>query len=267
MFVGETLLFTAGTGYDEGAGQILALAAGSFEPVPVAGGISVQQPPLAAGGGAIFASDLWNFKRLDGAANVPAIIYQSTMANTGFTADSTAFYWASEPQGSILAANHDGTQLRLLAAAGGRPIALQTDATHLFWIDEPSRLRSVPKAGGALTDVLTGVGAISSFLLDGDTVYAALQDAGLLVRVAKTGGPATTLTVLPIFQHTSLAQTAGMVLWTAGFSIQALPKAGGPPVAVAQGLGEEPSALATDGVRVYWLEPLADRIRAVELPK
>jgi len=263
----ETLIFTAGVGYDEGAGQILSLPAGSTTPVPLTGGISVQQPEFVVGGGFIFASDKWCFERLGGTGQASATMMPSATASTGFTADETSVYWATEPEGVILAANHDGTHLRLLANAGGRPIALQIDGTNLFWIDEPSRLRSVPLTGGAVTDVIAEAGGISSFLLDGQFVYAALQDVGLLVKVSKTGESAAVLAGIPAFQKTALAQTGGTVLWSAGSSIWSIPKAGGSAQVVAQGLSTTPAALATDGVSVFWLEPTADRIRATALPK
>jgi hypothetical protein len=196
---------------------------------------------------------------------VESVPYPGTLIFVGETLMFAA--GAGGYDGRMFAVNHDGTQLRLLAASGGRPAALQTDASDVFWIDNQLQLRSVPKAGGEVTDILAGVGLIASFLLDGDTVYAALPEAGLLVRAAKTGGPVTTLTGIAPRSSILLAQTAATVVYTDGYFILAVPKSGGRPKFVAQLLTERPSAMATDGVRVYWLEPLADRIRAAALPQ
>jgi hypothetical protein len=260
-----TLWFTVGTRdyLDEGDAEIRALNLGDGSNVAVAGGFTMQRPPITSGGGQLHAVDQWTIKRLTGNSQPPVIVHFDSFHVSTLAADEDSVYWVGEPLGTIRAIDFDGEEPRTVVSAGGRPIGLQVEGSRLFWIDDPSLLRSVPVTGGTPTDLITGAGAISTFVTDSTHIFAAMQDAGQLVRLPHAGGTPTVLATFPRSSVPNLAQTGTHLLWSTSNGVRAVPKLGGATLPVIEGLPESPAALATDGTQLYWLETGADRIRTV----
>lgn len=262
-----TLWYSTGTRdlAEDGDSEIRSLTLKGGSNVAVAGGFTVQQPIFATGGSQIYGADIQAIKRLDANSPAPAIVHVDSSRLVALTASETSIYWATEALGEIRAVNPDGSNLRHITTAAGRPINLQVQGDHLFWIDDPSDLRSVPVTGGPPSDLITGMGAISNFLTDSSHVFAALQDTGKLVRVPLSGGPPSVLTSLSTFATTALAQTETRLFWSSDSEILSISKDGGSPLVVVRALPEPPAALATSSTHVYWIEPDSNRIRSAPL--
>lgn len=116
--------------------------------------------------------------------------------------------------GDVFALAYDGTSFFFLGDAvmqlppGGGPLTrisdpcfypnvLAVDATRAFWACQDGTVRAVDKAGGPSTSTKLyargGGGNIGGLVLDDANVYFTSMSDNAVDRVAKTGGPVTTL--------------------------------------------------------------------------
>jgi hypothetical protein len=175
----------------------------------------------------------------------------------GLVADDAYLYWTTlglgDADGQLLRMAKTGGPTEVLAAGRRRPHQLAIDATRLFWVDEGASaglpgdgaVASVPKAGGAVTELATAQPGAIALTLHGDDVYWANRPSGSLngtvQRVAKSGGASV---LLAGARETigALAVSDAQIFWTeqpgmVGARIFALPLAGGAPTDVAGSAG------------------------------
>ncbi|MBN8886712.1 MAG: Ig-like domain repeat protein [Rudaea sp.] len=77
------------------------------------------------------------------------------------------------------------------------PTSIAADASSLYWTtnDNPGTVRTMIKTGGAATSLTTGLNTPQAIALDSNYVYVTESGNNRLVRIAKTGGTPTYLTV------------------------------------------------------------------------
>jgi hypothetical protein len=116
------------------------------------------------------------------------------------------------------------------------------DSTNVYWYDVDSggisgSIKSVPKRGGAVNTLATGLGGVQSFVVDDTSVYWAEHDLlsgkGMIKSVPKSGGGIVTLasgfspgTVWDVFDPQTIAVDSSYVYWS-DFGVRRIPKAGG----------------------------------------
>jgi dipeptidyl aminopeptidase/acylaminoacyl peptidase len=177
--------------------------------------------------------------------------------------DATHVYWTTEgltytirrtPRcGGEIETLYEGKGFADLAGA------LAVDETAVYWVGGLGNgdwgVRSMPKAGGPITNLTSGDDSVGGIALDSDHVYFS-SSCGAEVcirRVQKTGGG---LDLVAGGQHdvVDLAVDAKYVHWIAypqgsGQLVRA-PKAGGPAEYLTT-MQEEPQSIAVDGDFVY----------------
>lgn len=137
--------------------------------------------------------------------------------------------------------------------------SLAVDDTTVYWVGGLGNgdwgVRSIPKGGGALTDLAGGFDQVGSIAIDGDHVYFASNCGGdevCIQRVSKTGGTVTTMAA-GLSSVVDLTLDATHVYWIgypAYGQIMRTPKAGG-PVEELSWMQEQPQSLAVDDQFVY----------------
>ena len=105
-----------------------------------------------------------------------------------FLATDEQNLYFNELAGPVWRADHAGTAVEKLAETESYHMA--TDATHVYWTTTTD-IRRVPKTGGAVEVVVTSGSSMRFWwpALDDASVYATTDDAGMVVRAPKTGGP------------------------------------------------------------------------------
>lgn len=97
--------------------------------------------------------------------------------------DATYVYWCDNNEvegGRIGRAKLAGTEvLPNFNKVGGFPNGIVVDATSIYWCDfTAEKIRKCPLAGGAVTDVATGVVGLQSIAVDGTWIYFGCFEAG-----------------------------------------------------------------------------------------
>jgi hypothetical protein len=96
--------------------------------------------------------------------------------------------------GAVMTMARRGGKPRVLAAAGGQPIGQELAVDERFvYFTRGSELVRVPKTGGAVTQLASGLATVTALAVDATHVYAAAADSKQLVRVAKADGTSAVL--------------------------------------------------------------------------
>jgi hypothetical protein len=100
--------------------------------------------------------------------------------------------------------NYNEHAVRSVAKAGGTPVtisadepaalAIGLDATHVYWSRHPNEILRAPKQGGAAETVATSVYGACGIVFDETSLYVGeFAYLGRVLRIPKSGGPATEL--------------------------------------------------------------------------
>jgi hypothetical protein len=261
-------------------GLLGALASGCAE-VPAADGAEAGARSEGRGDGAppvdavdaVDAADVVDAVDTPEALAVPTVLASGQEIPMDVAVDDTSVYWGNATDfglGPIV--------IRSTPKAGGGPLTdvatgviglsdFSLDATRVFWGEgaaEPGvgGVRSTPKGGGALTDLLDDVRAFQ-LLLEGNNLYVASPDAGgRLLKLPKAGGATTTLAVVgPGLSNTPALALGGDNLFftQSTFDVECdgrvsyVPKVGGAAVSIADGICGLLSIKA-DAFAVYWAQ-------------
>lgn len=114
------------------------------------------------------------------------------------TAFDDELYWTNR-DGSVRAANRDGSNMHVLAEGPSYPTTIGADADHVYWFADG--IYRVARDGGGSPELFTAVenlvyGTVSAFVLDDEYVYFIDQGnfiEGEVRRAAKSGADAEIL--------------------------------------------------------------------------
>ncbi len=154
----------------------------------------------------------------------------------------------------------------LLAHGQNVPRDLQTDGTHLYWLNEGRRaegksgLFKMPKDGGDVVELASGRG-IFALAFDADSVYFLVPENLSVHKVPKSGGAATTLATEQE-GLSAIAVDESHVYWAGAEGVFRVAKSGGRVETVAQNLSV-PNGLFVDGQHAYWYSPMAGKLARV----
>lgn len=109
--------------------------------------------------------------------------------------DATNLYWTSPSIVGGMAQDHQGTVLKMPKAGGavttlasglGGPQRIVIDATTVYWTDDvDNTIMKVPIAGGASTILASGQMGVNGVAVDATSVYWASSTAQTVMKVAK----------------------------------------------------------------------------------
>jgi hypothetical protein len=223
---------------------------------------------------------------LEGGAPFTALL-DTNFGPTSFAVDSTNLYWTEGcgpsicyvMQRPITGAPQSIVGGGGLHGGGGGPAPVVVDATNIYYSDlsyQPtdagpsgapvSGIYRVPIGGGDVVTLVPGMSA-ASLAVDSANVYFAAgyysgvpEDGaaylGAISRVPIGGGPVTTVAAdqqaINFYFSLSAIATDGVdVYWVTPSAIMEAPVQGGTPVALAA--AENPTAIAVDSTSVYWV--------------
>lgn len=192
-----------------------------------------------------------------GAAGVPELLVAATfdMNPWGIAIDATNVYFtdAMGINGKVSRVPKAGGPLTVLASGLELPGAVAVDATDVYVLTFDHLLR-VPIAGGVFTNIGTGGAGYARIVLDNDTIYWTDGTlGGALRRMAKGGGG--------IMHIDDGHDTEGLVLhdgtlyWSSieSGAIKSAPSTGGTVSVFASGQDYPRMGLITDGADLYWM--------------
>jgi hypothetical protein len=204
----------------------------------------------------------------------------------GIAVDASDVYFSSDMRSSdgricafaVRSVSKQGGVARVLArgdAPGGLTTTLAVDDGHVYalrYVNEAldaggialvGAVARLPKTGGTLQPVASGLGAFFAFELDGDSIdyFEPRGEGGPIRRVAKSGGAPTTLTTTT-GAVVGLAVGASHLYYTerdvdkGTLRLSRIPSAGGRAELLTEfsGFGEP---LVVDGGAVHWTEEVA----------
>ena len=172
------------------------------------------------------------------------------------------------------------------ASAGFALAKILTDNDAVYWFDFDAgqgslggALNSVPKNGGSVTVLVTGLGSVNEFALDETHLYWTETGAGgegAVKRISKMGGTVDILAAgvpagsdFDVFAPQGLALDTEFVYWgeeVGGAAIRRVPKAGGTVVDIGRGQNFKPTSIVVDASFIYIAEAnFAGRILRIPL--
>ncbi len=190
-------------------------------------------------------------------------------------ADQDQLYWITGPDlsdGAVYRVSVTGGSPVLVASGQVRPHGIAIDDERIYWTvhqngGDDGVIRSAPKAGGAVVDLLSGLSAPSGIAVGGGSVvFTSSAVDGAVHRAPSDGsGPPELVTDGPVPVNDPIAQPASVaivdsqVVWTndGDGSVMACPLTGcsqndaGQPSIVARGL-TAPGSLVADGRCIAW---------------
>lgn len=121
---------------------------------------------------------------------VPTVLSdnENTLREGSIALDDATVFFGSGDQ--IKRVDKIATNLQTLTI-GQTPFHLQVDADSIYWLNEEAfgstngEIARMPKAGGTVTKLVTGLAHPRSLVLAGDSLYA--SDQGVVFRIAKDG--------------------------------------------------------------------------------
>jgi hypothetical protein len=148
-----------------------------------------------------------------------------------------------------------------LAENQNAPVAVDLDATSVYWTTGDGKVMKAPLDGGAATTLFDdgGISVPQGLAVDATNVYWAT--AGAVKSVPLGGGQAMTLATGS--DATAVAVDGTHVYWTAGSAIMKVPVGGGAATTLAT--GQSASAIAIDTTSVYWPNVAEGTIMKVSL--
>ncbi|HEU4539211.1 MAG TPA: hypothetical protein VFS00_34055, partial [Polyangiaceae bacterium] len=208
---------------------------------------------------------------VDAVLAAPTVLASGQELPLDVAVDGTSVYWVNATDFAL-----GPSAIRSTPKAGGGAVTdvaagipdlgdFELDATRVFWgqgaaAPDAGGVRSTPKSGGAVTDLLEGA-RVFQIALEGDDVYVASPDAGgRLLKLPKAGGAATTLAVVgPGLDNVPALAPGGDKLFFSQSTfdvacdgrVSFVPKAGGAAVTVADGICGLLDVEA-DAFSVYW---------------
>jgi hypothetical protein len=156
--------------------------------------------------------------------------------------------------GTILRQPKTGGQLpTLLASNQITPLALQADATHLYWTTG-DRVVSMPIAGGAVTQLAkVDNGGLFALAVDAVNVYWASYGSLGEIGFVPLGGGAPTVLASGRDGAAWLVVDATYAYWSDSSGVWRIPISGGAPTQLAPLTVGGP--LAVDATNLYWVNP------------
>lgn len=177
-------------------------------------------------------------------------------------------------------------KISVLAAKQPRINWIALDATNVYWSNEDlnknqAQIRTMPKAGGSVTDLVTATASPRQIAVDGTHVYwsevsvaSVLGESSVkttIYSIPKAGGPSAKkeLAWVPGAFTTGLSVDPDRVYWSDSESAVYSVSRSGDPATIAFLTKDLPYALdrydvKTDHDRIYWLENTAS---VVSMPK
>ncbi len=129
--------------------------------------------------------------------------------------DGQYVYWVEDGGLSLvykMAVN--GGPIIPLGSGPGPAGRIRLDATHVYWLAHEDEIDRVPKAGGPTERVAGPIpGSVTDFAIDGTSIYLSEWDQATIVKTPLSGGAITPLTSLPADQTRRIATDGVKVYW------------------------------------------------------
>ena len=203
-------------------------------------------------------------------ANVggPSVTLAPTAGDSAEIAmDATDLYFTNFPSHQVVRVSRDGASgLLAVADLEDSPFGITLDNANVYFTNLFSgSVKSLPKSGGAVTELATGGGA-SQIVLDNSYAYW-VGDGGLKRVYAIGGGPTEVLANDPTIQLSAIGIDSDSVFFPTydnGFgTIQAVSLNGGVPRVLASGQSLVVEGLQSDGAALYYTDAYGGRVMKV----
>jgi uncharacterized repeat protein (TIGR02543 family) len=174
--------------------------------------------------------------------------------------DTSRVYWTDSGSGRILSIPSDGSTNSPTVLASGmvEPSGIAVDNSSVYFSEgatNSSTIRSVPKGGGTVSTIQSGLTSVFRIATDVNNLYWTDPVGGTIRSVPKSGGASTILASDPGNAPSGIAVDSVNVYWTQMVkpgNVMKVPIAGGTPAYIDYGTNTP--GVATDGTFVYWTQ-------------
>ncbi len=143
---------------------------------------------------------------------------------------------------------------------------MRLDTENVYWMGNFDTLFKVPKLGGKMTTLASGLPFISDFAVDGKSLFFSENDTGNIRKMSAAGGNIATLVKQNCFPAPcSLAVGPTNLFWVNQSIVSKVPKMGGSPTVLSSTLGrfDIPNAIVIGDQNVYWSDTFSGTINKI----
>ena len=167
----------------------------------------------------------------------------------------SGLYWSNFSNGTIMAANPDGTDATALVTGEAAPWGVAVNATNVFWTNETSSgtIMRANLDGSNVTTLVTGQSNPYGIAIDAGHIYWTNYLSGTVMESSLDGADVVTL-VSGENEPTALALVGSKLYWTdvASNRIREFDLGGTTAQTVLDNVGAYPFALAANATYLYW---------------
>lgn len=198
----------------------------------------------------------------------PNLVLSGMPFNYAIAVDQNFVYWVGFFTGTINRVPLAGGSNTVLATGQSNPYDIAVDATNVYWTNDNSGIKQMPKGGGAITTLVTAAGTWH-LAIDASFVYwTDFNSPNGAVRRVPIGGGATTTIATGQNYPFDLIVDGTNVYWTESANYAGSPGAQGIHQALKDGSGGHilltpetngPTGITVDSTHVYWINASSTR--------
>ncbi len=168
----------------------------------------------------------------------------------------SGLYWANFSNGTIMAANPDGTGVRALVTGQSNPFGVAVGASYIYWANDVTAgtINRANLDGSGVTTLVTDQANPYGVAVDATHIYWADYSSGTIMQSDLNGANVTRL-ASGENSPSAVAVAGSTLFWTdtASNRIRELDLASSTgATTLLSGLGDHPFALAADATHLYW---------------
>ncbi len=213
--------------------------------------------PIAVDATHVYVADGYTVKAIPRAGGAAETLAVGDSRITGLAVDGVSVYWIEDGGIPLVRKVTAGGGPTTLASGSGPAGPLAIDNANVYWMGHFDTISKIPKNGGTLAVIGSGLPFLSDFTTDGESVYFTEQDTGLVTSVPSRGGTPMVLAPLAGGTWRILGLDTSNLYWIDQSTVSRVPKAGGAIELLVSPLASDltiPNAIAVDDTSVYWIE-------------
>lgn len=249
----------------EGFGRIARMDLSSGAIATVIGGVSSDCPPIAVDDSHVYIADGFRVKRVPVQGGTPEIIARGDFNIKGIAVDKGILYWTEDPMTAVRKMAVTGGQVMTLDVGSGPAGPVGAVDGDVYWMTNFDSIKKIPGEGGAVQTIASGLPFLNDFVVMGNELFFTEHDTGAIKKILLSDNTTSTLIMRSnMASPRFLALDNTFLYWIDQADVGKIPRGGGTPVIIAQGLNTDPyegNSIAVDNSGVFWCETGSGEIR------